>query len=95
VFAGHSLPPAPASAAGELRLNPLYAQEPDGDRVRLRLTFPSADYEEEYGACRQYLPEELTIDRSTMAALEAGRVSGEVADLLRRKVIVDLPTRYY
>src|SRR5262249_6322495 len=95
VFASHELPPTPAKAAGELRLNPLYAQEPEGERVRLRLTFPSADYEEEYGACRQYLPEELTIDRSTMAALEAGRVSGEVADLLRRKVIVDLPTRYY
>jgi len=95
VFARHSLPPAPSKAAGELRLNPLYAQEPEGERVRLRLTFPSADYEEEYGACRAYLPEELTIDRSTMAALQAGRVSGEIADLLRRKVIVDLPTRYY
>jgi uncharacterized protein YbaR (Trm112 family) len=95
VFARHSLPPAPAKAAGELRVNPLYAQEPDGERVRLRLTFPSADYEEEYGACRAYLPEELTIDRSTVAALQAGRVSGEIADLLRRKVIVDLPTRYY
>jgi uncharacterized protein YbaR (Trm112 family) len=95
VFAQHPLPPAPAKATGELRLNPLYSQEPDGERVRLRLTFPSADYEEEYGACREYLPEELTIDRSTMAALRAGRVSGEIADLLRRKVIVDLPTRYY
>ncbi len=95
VFAAHSLPQVPAQAAGELRLNPLYAQEPVGERVRLRLTFPSADYEEEYGACRQYLPEELTIEPSTMAALRTGRVSGEIADLLRRKVIVDLPTRYY
>jgi uncharacterized protein YbaR (Trm112 family) len=95
VFARHPLPAPPGKAAGELRLNPLYAQEAEGDRVRLRLAFPSADYEEEYGACRQYLPEELTIERSTMAAIEAGRVSGEIAELLRRKVIVDLPTRYY
>jgi uncharacterized protein YbaR (Trm112 family) len=95
VFARHPLPAPPAKAAGELRLNPLYAQEADGDRVRLRLAFPSADYEEEYGACRQYLPEALTLERSTMAAIEAGRVSAEIAELLRRKVIVDLPTRYY
>jgi len=95
VFARHPLPAPPTKAAGQLRLNPLYAQEPEGDRLRLRLAFPSADYEEEYGACRQYLPEELTIERSTMAAIEAGRVSGEIIELLRRKVIVDLPTRYY
>ena len=81
--------------AGELRINPLYAVEGDGDRVRLRLRFPSEDYEEEYGACRQYLPEEITIERPALAAIEAGRVAGDLLDLLRRKVIVDLPKRYY
>ena len=53
------------------------------------------EYEDEYGACRQYLPEELTIDRQSLAAIEAGRLSGDLLDLLRRKVIVDLPNRYY
>jgi uncharacterized protein YbaR (Trm112 family) len=81
--------------AGELRINPLYAVEGDADRVRLRLRFPSEDYEEEYGACRQYLPEEITIERPALAAIEAGRVAGDLLDLLRRKVIVDLPKRYY
>jgi len=95
VFQPHRLPPPPSRAAGELRLNPLYAQEPQGDIVRLRLQFPNQEYEEEYGACRQYLPEELTIDRRTFAALASGDVSGEIADLVRRKVIVDLPNRYY
>ncbi len=95
VFASHPLPPPAPKASGELRLNPLYAQQPEGDRVRLRLTFPSKDYEDEYGACRQYLPEELTIDRQSLAAIEAGRLSGDLLDLLRRKVIVDLPNRYY
>jgi hypothetical protein len=37
----------------------------------------------------------LTLDADAIAAMEAGRVSGELADLLRRKVIVDLPKRYY
>ena len=94
VFTRHQSP-APAAPAGELRLNPLYAVTAEGDRLRLRLTFPDKEYEDEYGACRRYLPEELTLDADAIAAMEAGRVSGELADLLRRKVIVDLPKRYY
>ena len=94
VFARHPLTP-PAAAAGELRINPLYAQEPDGDRVRLRLSFPNEEYADEYGACRQYLPDTLTLDRPAIDAIAAGRVSGELIELLRRKVIVDLPKRYY
>jgi len=94
VFAAHPLP-APAAPAGELRLNPLYAVTPEGDRVRLRLTFPDSEYEDEYGACRRYLPEELTLGPDAMAAIQSGTVSGELAELLRRKVIVDLPKRYY
>jgi uncharacterized protein YbaR (Trm112 family) len=94
VFAPHPLP-QPAAAAGELRINPLYAVEADGERLRLRLGFPSDDYEQEYGACRRYLPEELTLDRSALASLQAGLVAGELSELVRRKVIVDLPKRYY
>ena len=95
VFAAHRPPPSPDRPAGELRLNPLYAAASEGDRVRLRLTFPDSEYEDEYGACRRYLPEEITLGRDTIAAVETGRIVGDVADLLRRKVIVDLPKRYY
>src|SRR5438105_15418078 len=95
VFRAHPLPQPAATPSGELRLNPLYAIAPEGDRVRLRLEFPNADYEDEYGACRQYLPEQLTVERSALAAIESGRVSGDAIDLLRRRVIVDLPKRYY
>jgi uncharacterized protein YbaR (Trm112 family) len=94
VFAPHPLP-QPAAAAGELRINPLYAVEADGERLRLRLGFPSDDYEQEYGACRRYLPEELSLNRSAVASLQAGLVAGELTELVRRKVIVDLPKRYY
>lgn len=94
VFARHPLT-QPEAAAGQLRINPLYALEPDGGRVRLRLEFPSEEYADEYGACREYLPETLTLDRSAIDALAAGRVSGELVELVRRKVIVDLPKRYY
>jgi len=99
VYARHALP-IPTAAAGEFRVNPLYVPADDGAAAaspgtRLRLRFPSEDYEQEYGACREYLPEEVTIDPAAMAALATGRVSPEIADLVQRKVIVDLPKRYY
>lgn len=94
VFRPHPLA-APAAARGELRVNPLYAVEADGERLRLRLRFPSDDYEQEYGACRRYLPDEATIDRAALSRLERGDADGELADLVRAKVIVDLPKRYY
>jgi len=85
----------PSDATGELRINPLYALAPDGDGVRLRLEFPNEEYADEYGACRQYLPETLTLGQSVIDSLATGRVSGELIELVRRKVIVDLPKRYY
>jgi uncharacterized protein YbaR (Trm112 family) len=96
VFALHALEPrAEGAARGEFRLNPLYAADPDGDRIRLRLQFPSEDYAQEYGACRQYLPDEATVDRAALSALPARTVAGPLIDLARRRVILDLPERYY
>jgi hypothetical protein len=98
VYARHTVP-VPTAATGEFRVNPLYVPAGGpGDTAqgaRLRLRFPSEDYEQEYGACRQYLPEEVTLDPTVTASLTTGRVSPEIADLVRRKVIVDLPKRYY
>jgi uncharacterized protein YbaR (Trm112 family) len=94
VFTPHALP-APADAGGEFRINPLYTVTDDGDRVQLELGFPDEDYAQEYGAIRRYLPQSLALARSTIVALESGRVTPELADLVRRKVIVDLPRRYY
>jgi hypothetical protein len=93
VFTAHPLE-APGPARGEYRLNPLYGVERTADGVNLRLRFPSEDYEQEYGACRQYLPETVTIDRRTLAAVEAGRLPDTAVDLVRRRVILDLPERY-
>jgi len=93
VFARHAL--TQPATAGELRINPLYALQPEGDGFRLRLEFPSAEYADEYGACREYLPETLTLERRVVDGLSAGKMPAELGELLRRKVIVDLPRRYY
>jgi uncharacterized protein YbaR (Trm112 family) len=94
VFTPHQLGTA-RRLTGEYRLNPLYALEPRGTSVHLRLRFPSEDYEQEYGACREYLPEEVSLDRGALAALEKGQLAAGLDDLVRRRVILDLPKRYY
>jgi uncharacterized protein YbaR (Trm112 family) len=85
----------PGDAWGEFRINPLYASEPEGDQVRLRLRFPSEDYEEEYGAARSYLPEEVIVERADVDALPSTRLSSGLTSLARRRVVLDLPKRYY
>ena len=96
VFATHRLDALPPPAAtGEFRLNPLYAATANGNSVRLRLQFPNGDYAEEYGACREYLPEEVFVDRDALAALPATALPDALVDLARRRVILDLPKRYY
>ena len=79
---------------GELRLNPLYATAPSGEGVRMKLAFPSRDYEEEYGACRRYLPEEVTLDVGIANAVAESRRTPEVQSLLRKRIILELPQRY-
>ena len=99
VYARHLVetPAAGAAAAGEFRLNPLYAAAAGagGDRVQLRLRFPNDDYAQEYGARRRYLPDEVAIDRAALAALPAAALPAALADLARRRVVLDLPVRYY
>ena len=94
VFVRHQLD-ANRPVSGEFRLNPLYEVEANGDSVRLRLRFPSEDYEEEYGACRQYLPDEAVVHRAALDTLPGGAVPAVLADLAKRRVILDLPKRYY
>jgi hypothetical protein len=93
VFARHPLA-APTSARGEFRVNPLYDARDEADGVRLRLRFPSEDYEQEYGACRRYLAGELVVDQETFARLPASTAAGPLAALATARAILDLPKRY-
>ncbi len=93
LFRPHALQPAPG-VPGVRGLNPLYEAKADGDGVLLHLTFPSAAYEDEFGACRAYLPETVAIPATVMTALAEGRLVPEIADLSRRRVVITLP-KYY
>lgn len=95
VFEAHALE-TPTTARGCYQVNPLYRTESRGDRLDLTLHFPSPDYEDEYGACREYLPAQVTLDAQALRRLQAGGpIDAETAEWVRRRVIVDLPNRYY
>lgn len=96
VFARHEIA-IPMRAAGAFRLNPLYIVEPgaDASRATLRLRFPNDEYRDEYGACRRYLPDEMDVARSALDALPAEGAPEGLAELVRRRVVLDLPARYY
>jgi uncharacterized protein YbaR (Trm112 family) len=95
MFVPHPLEPPAARPIGEFRVNPLYTVESsDGSVVRYRLQFPSEDYEQEYGACREYLPAQVAIARADLDALAAGGVPSGAAELVRRRVVVDMPLGY-
>jgi SAM-dependent methyltransferase len=86
---------APASAVnGRLTINPLYAVTTDNGVAHLRLRFPSSEYEQEYAACRRYLPETATIDAATLAAIDAGIMTPAVEGLRARRVVLDVPVGY-
>ena len=95
VFRKHAVEP-PGAIGGRFQINPLYAVREENGRLHLTLTFPDQEYEDEFGACRLYLPEETSLDAAELAALQStGATTGLIAELIRRRVIVDLPSRYY
>lgn len=78
---------------GELRLNPLYRASNEGRRAVFTLALPSREYEMEFGACREYLPDLVDFDVEEVADLSA--LSLRRPDLLERKVIIDVPPHYF
>ncbi len=91
VFAKHTLAPMPDR--GRLHINPMYRISRNGDGARLTLTFPDAEYEEEYAAIHGYLPSELTVPRATLDAIERDDDTA-LRDLIARRVVLRLPERW-
>ena len=72
--------------------NPLYGISTVGGSVILRLAGASDAYEGEFGAFRQYLPEEVQLAEDWDERLMTG--DPELVDLVRRRVLLDLPEGY-
>ena len=84
----------PGALTGELRVNPLYRVEQRGAQASLTLTFPTPEYEEEFGAVRRYLPDTLTLDADLRGPLQPSQFGSAYTDLRRRRILLDTPKRY-
>jgi uncharacterized protein YbaR (Trm112 family)/SAM-dependent methyltransferase len=93
LFRRYELPTAKA-VTGELRVNPLYRVERHGSSSILTLTFPTPEYEEEFGACRRYLPDTVTIDADLTGTILPGLLGAHGDELRRRRIIIDAPPHY-
>ena len=83
-----------SDVAGELRVNPLYQIERRGNMSVLNLTFPTPEYEEEFGACKLYLPSMVTFGADVRGPIAAGDLGADGDELRRRRVIIDAPLHY-
>jgi uncharacterized protein YbaR (Trm112 family)/SAM-dependent methyltransferase len=93
LFRRYEVPDAP-DITGELTINPLYRVERRGRSSVLTLTFPTPEYEEEFGACKEYLPATLTLAADLSGPIEPAALGSDCDDLRRRRVIIDAPPHY-
>ena len=100
----------PLDVTGVLAVNPLYRVDYADGVSRLTLTFPTAEYEDEFALVKRYLPGSLTLEADLRGAITRadigpphGDLRGELtsatsgsafAELRRRRVLLDLPRDY-
>ena len=79
---------------GALTVNPLYRVHYRDGVSRLTLTFPTPEYEDEFGLAKRYLPASVTVDADLRGAITPLDVGDRHAELRRRRVLLDLPSCY-
>ena len=80
--------------AGELAVNPLYRVERRGESSILTLTFPTPEYEAEFGACRRYMPDRITVEADLTGPILREALGTEYEELRDRRVLIDAPIGY-
>jgi hypothetical protein len=93
LFRKYDVPDA-LNVGGELKVNPLYVVERRGDTSILTLKFPTPEYEEEFGACKQYLPDMVTVRADLTGSILPAALGADYEELRRRRVIIDVPVNY-
>jgi hypothetical protein len=79
---------------GEVAVNPLYRVERRGGSSILTLEFPTPEYEAEFGDCRRYMPERVTVEADLTGRITPERVGPSYDELRARRVLIDVPAAY-
>jgi len=80
--------------SGKLSVNPLYRVERRGAVSILTLTFPTPEYEAEFGECRWYLPDRITVEADLTGPILRETLGSGYEELRDRRVLIDAPVRY-
>ena len=84
----------PLDVTGVLAVNPLYRADYADGVTRLTLTFPTAEYEDEFVLAKRYLPASLTLEADLRGAIAPADIGPPYGDLRRRRVLIDAPRGY-
>jgi uncharacterized protein YbaR (Trm112 family)/SAM-dependent methyltransferase len=87
--------PEDRTVTGELAVNPLYRVERKGEASILTLEFPTPEYAEEFGACRRYMPDTLTVEADLTRPIRRDALGSRYAELRDRRVLIDAPVGYW
>ena len=79
---------------GELSVNPLYKVQRRGDSSILTLTFPTPEYEAEFGHCRRYLPDRITVEADLTGPISHEALGLKYGELRDRRILIDAPVGY-
>jgi hypothetical protein len=55
---------------------------------------PTPEYEEDFGACRRYLPDTVTVDADLSGTIVRETLGSAYEDLRRRRIVIDAPPQY-
>lgn len=94
LFRAYEAPALVSEVRGELIVNPLYRVEHRDSSSTLTLSFPTGEYEAEFGECKRYLPATITLPGDVSKPFARAALGDQYAELLRRHVILDAPRRY-
>ncbi|MGM0813026.1 MAG: class I SAM-dependent methyltransferase [Pseudomonadota bacterium] len=81
-------------AVGRLDINPLYKSAWNGDRLELRLDWPSNHFREDNTPMEDYLPVHAELTEMQMEDIRNNTISDAVKPLVDRGVVVDVPVHY-
>ena len=79
---------------GELSVNPLYRVERRGESSILTPTFPTPEYEAEFGECRLYLPDRIAVQADLTGPILCETLGPGYEELRERRVLIDAPVCY-
>jgi uncharacterized protein YbaR (Trm112 family) len=94
LYRRYELPARTGGVDGEIAVNPLYRVERRGEASILTLEFPTPEYEAEFGDCRRYMPERVTVEADLTGRITPERVGPSYDELRERRVLIDAPVGY-